>query len=131
VPNPPAKRRILVAEDNDSARLILADLLRMLGYQVDEVAHGLAAVEAVRAQRYDMVLMDCHMPVLDGLDATRQIRRGECAERAGAPAAPAHDDRALVRARRPHQRAPADGDARRDVDQPQPSASTVGDLRRL
>jgi CheY-like chemotaxis protein len=81
VPNSTAKRRILVAEDNDSARMILADLLRMLGYQVDEVAHGMAAVEAVRAQRYDLVLMDCHMPVMDGLDATRTIRRTEGADR--------------------------------------------------
>jgi len=80
VPNPTVKRRILVAEDNESARMIVSDLLRMLGYHVDEVTHGLAAVEAIRAQRYDLVLMDCHMPVLDGLDATRTIRRTEGVE---------------------------------------------------
>ncbi len=70
-------RRVLVAEDNDSARLIMTDLLRLFGYEVDAVPHGLAAVEAARAGYYDVILMDCHMPVLDGLDATRAIRAGE------------------------------------------------------
>lgn len=67
-------RRILVAEDNDSARLIMGDLLRMFGYEVVVVPHGLAAVEAARDGHYDVILMDCRMPVLDGLDATRAIR---------------------------------------------------------
>lgn len=68
-------RRILVAEDNDAARHILSDLVRMMGYEVDAVEHGMAAVEACRSQTYAAVLMDCHMPVLDGLDATRAIRQ--------------------------------------------------------
>ncbi len=63
-----------MAEDNESARMILSDLLRIFGYEVDAVGHGLAAVEACRTSRYDIVLMDSHMPVLDGLDATRAIR---------------------------------------------------------
>jgi CheY-like chemotaxis protein len=67
-------RRILVAEDNDNARLILTDLCRMFGYEVDAVAHGMAAVEAARETAYDVILMDCHMPVLDGFDATKMIR---------------------------------------------------------
>lgn len=69
-------RRILVAEDNDHVRQILSDLCRMFGYEVDVVVHGLAAVEAAQACAYDAILMDCHMPVLDGLDATRAIRSG-------------------------------------------------------
>lgn len=69
-----APRRILVAEDNDHVRQILSDMCRMFGYEVDVVVHGLAAVEAARETAYDAILMDCHMPVLDGLDATRAIR---------------------------------------------------------
>lgn len=70
----PTMRRILVAEDNESARLILVDLCRMFGYEVDAVPHGLAAVEAAKSNAYDAILMDCHMPVLDGFGATRAIR---------------------------------------------------------
>jgi len=71
---PDMNRRILIAEDNENARQILIDLCRMFGYEVDAVEHGLAAVEAARATAYDVILMDCHMPVLDGFDATRMIR---------------------------------------------------------
>lgn len=70
-------RRLLIAEDNDSARAVLADLCRMFGYEVDAVSNGLDAVEACRGGAYDVILMDCHMPVLGGLDATRQIRAAD------------------------------------------------------
>src|SRR5688500_12787168 len=70
-------RRVLIAEDNDGARMILTDLLRLFGYEVDAVVHGLAAVEAARTGQYDVILMDCNMPVLDGLDATRAIRASD------------------------------------------------------
>ena len=73
----PTRRRILIAEDNESARMILTDLCRMFGYEVDAVTHGLEAVEAFAAGSYDVILMDCHMPVLDGFDATRRIRAAE------------------------------------------------------
>jgi len=69
-----SRRRILIAEDNENARLILTDLCRMFGYEVEAVGHGLAAVEAFAAGSFDVILMDCHMPVLDGFDATRRIR---------------------------------------------------------
>jgi two-component system, sensor histidine kinase and response regulator len=72
-----SRRRILIAEDNENARLILTDLCRMFGYEVEAVGHGLAAVEASAAGSYDVILMDCHMPVLDGFDATRRIRATE------------------------------------------------------
>jgi CheY-like chemotaxis protein len=49
----------------------------MFGYEVEAVGHGLAAVEAVAADSYDVILMDCHMPVLDGFDATRRIRAAD------------------------------------------------------
>ena len=49
----------------------------MLGCEVDVVDDGDAACAAVAARRYDIVLMDCHMPVMDGYEATRRIRQGE------------------------------------------------------
>lgn len=72
-----SRRRILIVEDNENARLILTDLCRMFGYDVESVGHGLAAVEAFAADSFDVILMDCHMPVLDGFDATRRIRAAE------------------------------------------------------
>ena len=76
-----SRRRILIAEDNENARLILTDLCRMFGYDVEAVGHGLAAVEAFAAGSFDVILMDCHMPVLDGFDATRRIRAAEGGKR--------------------------------------------------
>ena len=57
-----SRRRILIAEDNENARLILTDLCRMFGYEVVAVEHGLAAVEAAAEGSYDVILIDCHMP---------------------------------------------------------------------
>jgi two-component system, sensor histidine kinase and response regulator len=68
------RRRILVADDNEHVRQLLADMCRMIGYEVDVVSDGLAATEAAATTSYDAILMDCHMPVLDGFDATRRIR---------------------------------------------------------
>lgn len=66
--------RVLVVEDDAVLQRVTALTLRRLGYQPDVVGNGLEAVEAVRAQAYDVVLMDVMMPVMDGLEATRQIR---------------------------------------------------------
>jgi signal transduction histidine kinase/HPt (histidine-containing phosphotransfer) domain-containing protein/ActR/RegA family two-component response regulator len=67
--------RILVAEDNRVNQEVAVGLLRRLGHAVDVVDDGRAAVTAVRDGDYDLVLMDVHMPRLDGLAATREIRR--------------------------------------------------------
>jgi CheY-like chemotaxis protein/HPt (histidine-containing phosphotransfer) domain-containing protein len=72
-PLPPL--RVLVAEDNRVNQEVAVGILRQRGHQVDVVADGHAAVEAVRARVYDVVLMDIHMPGLDGIEATRVIRR--------------------------------------------------------
>jgi PAS domain S-box-containing protein len=69
-----AAAHVLLADDAHINRLIGVALLERLGCQVDEVANGAEAVEAVQRRQYDVVLMDCLMPVMDGYEATAQIR---------------------------------------------------------
>ncbi len=67
--------RILLAEDNRVNQQVTTAMLLKRGHVVDVVENGRLAVEAVEKQRYDVVLMDMHMPELDGMAATREIRR--------------------------------------------------------
>ena len=79
-PEPAEKRpaprlRILLAEDNHVNQKLVSAMLLRAGYRVDTVANGVEAVNAVRSLPYDLVLMDVQMPELDGVGATKRIRR--------------------------------------------------------
>ena len=75
------KRRILLAEDSPVIQTLVATILRKAGHEVEIVGNGVAAVEAAISGNFDIVLMDAQMPLMGGLEATREIRARETGER--------------------------------------------------
>jgi CheY-like chemotaxis protein len=79
--HPRTDEPILVAEDDPVSRKITARILEKLGYEVHTVSDGMQAVEAATSTRYALIFMDCRMPRVDGLEATRRIRAEEGSSR--------------------------------------------------
>jgi two-component system, cell cycle response regulator DivK len=67
-------KRILVVEDHEDNRQILRDLLASAGYEMLEAENGEVGVAAAIAEQPDLILMDIQLPILDGYEATRQIK---------------------------------------------------------
>lgn len=67
--------RILMAEDNVINQRVGKLILQRAGFSIDVVGDGSEAVKAHRAQPYDLILMDCQMPIMDGFEASRSIRQ--------------------------------------------------------
>jgi CheY-like chemotaxis protein len=67
---------VLVAEDNAVNQAIIQAMLRQLGHVTTVVPNGREALDALAQDHFDLVLMDCNMPVMDGLEATRLLRAG-------------------------------------------------------
>jgi len=75
----PLGLRILVAEDNSVNQVLIRQILTQLGCQVDLSRNGQEALDLFKKHRYDVILMDCQMPIMDGFQATQKIRAHELA----------------------------------------------------
>lgn len=73
----PGQFRFLLAEDNPVNQMVACRQLEGMGYRVDAVQNGLEVLDALEQQSYDLILMDCQMPKLDGYETTRRIRSRE------------------------------------------------------
>lgn len=69
------KKRILVVEDNAINQLVTEGMLEQLGYNINLVNNGQDCITACTTEKFDLILMDCNMPVMDGYDATKQLRK--------------------------------------------------------
>ena len=76
-PRGEVRGRVLVVEDNETNRLVATGILDTMGIGYEIASNGLEAIDAVAENTYDVILMDCQMPEMDGFEATRKIRENE------------------------------------------------------
>lgn len=96
--------RILVADDNQTNQCVIREMLEFKGYSVDTVSSGEAAIDALQQQSFDLLILDCVMPGMDGFDTARSIRQSKASNfdpaipilAITALAAPEDRDRCLV-----------------------------------
>ena len=75
--------RILIVEDNKTNQLVVSEMLQKMNCVIDIAENGCEAVDAVQEKEYDLIFMDCHMPEMDGFEATKEIRRYELEKNPG------------------------------------------------
>jgi len=68
------KKRILIADDEEIVRILLAEALKFYGYEIDVVENGVEAMSHIEKKSYDLVITDYVMPKMDGLELTRRIK---------------------------------------------------------
>ena len=74
-PMPAKGRKVLLVEDNRVNQTVIEAVLRNLGYEVSAVSDGAQAIHHANTENYAAILMDCRLPIIDGYEATRQIRK--------------------------------------------------------
>jgi len=77
--------RVLVVEDNEVNQMVAMGMLESIGYEVDTADNGVFALEALEESTYDIILMDCQMPEMDGYEATKRIRKHSNKQTAATP----------------------------------------------
>lgn len=73
-------KKLLVVEDNEINQIVIQKQLELLGYSAEVAQNGSEALILIQKQNYDVVLTDCHMPVMDGFEMSRKIREFEASE---------------------------------------------------